>query len=66
MLRNLNSFRSFQSRPFKNDRIINNNISAILKPKLSFYDLFVQKISSSRTNKQSFYLTNLLISMHTN
>ena len=38
MLRNSNSFRSFQSRTLKNNRFIISNISDILKPKRSFYD----------------------------
>ena len=41
MLRNSkisNSSRSFQSRTFKNNRVITRNISAILKPERSFYD----------------------------
>ena len=36
--KNLNSSRSFQSRTFKNNRVITSNISVILKLERSFYD----------------------------
>ena len=38
MLRNSNSSRSFQSRTFKNNRVITSTISVILKPERSLYD----------------------------
>ena len=53
MLRNSkysNISRSFQSRTFKNSRVITSNISVILKPERSLRR-FVQKISSQQNNK---------------
>ena len=50
MLRNTKNFGSFQSRAFKNNRVITSNISVILKPERSFYDDLFKKISSPHTN----------------
>ena len=51
--KNLNTFRNFQSRTFKNNRVITSNISIILKPKRSFYDDLFKRYRFHR-------LTNLL------
>ena len=49
--KNSNSFRSFQSRTFKNIRVNTSNISFILKPEQNFLRRFVQKISFPQTNE---------------
>ena len=58
--KNSNRSRSFQSRTFKNNRVIDSNISVILKPEQSFYDdLFkrycpqANKLTNILTNEQS-------------
>ena len=56
MLRNSkisNNSRSFQSRTFKNNRVIASNISVILKPERSFYDNLFKRCFFHR-------LTNIL------
>ena len=48
-LTNSNSSRSFQSRTFKNNKVITRNISVTLKPERSFYDdLFKRHFRGSK------------------
>ena len=59
MLRNSNSSQSFQSRTFKNNRVITSYISTILKLEQSFYnDLFKRNHLHRLTNK---HLVTMLI-----
>ena len=51
--KNSNSPRSFQSRTFKNKRVVTSNIRVILKPERSF-----QEILSPQTNILTYQLTN--------
>ena len=45
------SGKSFQSRTFKNNRVITNNISVILKPERSFYDDLFKRYRLHRLTK---------------
>ena len=50
--KNFNSSQSFQSRTFKNNRVITSNISVILKQERSFYDNLFKRYRLHRlTNK---------------
>ena len=55
----LNSTRNFQSRTFKNNRVVTRNISIILKPERSFCeDLFKRNRLHRLTNKLTHSHTN--------
>ena len=53
--KNSKSSRSFQSRTFKNNRVISSDISIILNPERSFYDdLFKRYKETNSINKINF------------
>ena len=52
--KNSNSSRSFQSKTSKNNRVINTNISVILKPEGSFHDDLLKRY---RLHRLTYYHT---------